>query len=193
MAREWYCQLVGAECGPFEPAQLRAMARGDKIAPEDLVRRGTGPWVEARKVRGLFDWPTQPVAPKPLGVRMAGFQANKRGMSYTEVIAILGAEQVGQSRAKISDDLEGVDFDWSGGLLKRLSVYFQNDVVQQKIQIGLKQLGWRGEVEIKSHVKLGKSERRLEWKSQVPSLQSSLSRYSLVSSSIPRSCYGVPA
>ena len=55
MARIWFCKLAGVVTGPLKPSELRTLAEAGKLAPEDLVRQGeTGPWVPARKVRGLF-------------------------------------------------------------------------------------------------------------------------------------------
>ncbi len=56
MAREFYCEVMGQVFGPLEPADLRRMAKAGEIAPRDKIRRGeNGQWVEAAKVKGLFD------------------------------------------------------------------------------------------------------------------------------------------
>ena len=55
MAGEWFCKIAGAKHGPYTPQQLKALAAGGKLHPEDLVRHGAeGQWVAAQRVKGLF-------------------------------------------------------------------------------------------------------------------------------------------
>lgn len=56
MATQWYCQLMGAELGPFTSKQLLEMARSHRLMPDDSVKKGAdGMWVAADRVKGLFD------------------------------------------------------------------------------------------------------------------------------------------
>ena len=51
---QWYCKIAGCELGPLAEHQLIAMARENRLAPSDLVRRDESRWVPAGKVKGLF-------------------------------------------------------------------------------------------------------------------------------------------
>lgn len=58
MASQWYCRLMGTEMGPLTSKQLLEMARSHQITPNDSVRKGPdGSWVEASRVKGLFEDP----------------------------------------------------------------------------------------------------------------------------------------
>src|SRR5579859_2671933 len=54
MAAEWYFRVSGAGFGPVSGAELVQQAADRRIGPETEVRKGTGPWVAASKVTGLF-------------------------------------------------------------------------------------------------------------------------------------------
>lgn len=55
MAGEWYCKMAGVTAGPLSPQELKALANGGKLTPNDLVRHGDkGPWVPAVCVKGLL-------------------------------------------------------------------------------------------------------------------------------------------
>jgi hypothetical protein len=61
MAGEWYCKIMGEEWGPMSAVELIAVARWGRLSRDDTVRReGSGTWVRAELVKGLFN--TQPVA-----------------------------------------------------------------------------------------------------------------------------------
>ena len=55
MANEWYCNMSGDVSGPLTDAQLKELAGGGHLSPNDLVRKTAGgEWVAARRVNGLF-------------------------------------------------------------------------------------------------------------------------------------------
>ncbi len=55
MAEAWYCRIAGEQIGPLTAAQLRALVESGRLMPDDPVSTTpAGPWVEARRVRGLF-------------------------------------------------------------------------------------------------------------------------------------------
>lgn len=55
MAGEWFCKLAGVTTGPLSPQELKALATGGKLGPNDLVRHGDkGPWVPAVCIKGLL-------------------------------------------------------------------------------------------------------------------------------------------
>jgi hypothetical protein len=50
---------MGSELGPFTSQQLIEMARSHQIMPDDSVKKGAdGAWVDANRVKGLFDDPS---------------------------------------------------------------------------------------------------------------------------------------
>ena len=56
MARELFCEVMGQVLGPLDSADLRRMAKAGEITSTDKIRQGeNGKWVEAAKVKGLFD------------------------------------------------------------------------------------------------------------------------------------------
>jgi GYF domain 2 len=61
MATQWHCRIMGEEWGPLSTLELIAVARHGRLTRDDIVRRaGTGTWVRAELVKGLFNAP--PVA-----------------------------------------------------------------------------------------------------------------------------------
>jgi hypothetical protein len=61
MAAQWHCRIMGEEWGPLSTLELIAVARHGRLTRDDVVRRvGSGTWVRAELVNGLFN--TQPVA-----------------------------------------------------------------------------------------------------------------------------------
>ena len=63
MADQWFYMKAGNRFGPVTPRILRSLAQGGEIQPTDLVsREGSGTWVDAGRVKGLF-------SPKPTASR----------------------------------------------------------------------------------------------------------------------------
>lgn len=53
---EWYTKIAEQVVGPLSADQLRALADGGRLAPNDPIARSkTGPWVPASRVKGLFE------------------------------------------------------------------------------------------------------------------------------------------
>lgn len=70
MAQEWFCEVKGQLVGPLESADLRRMAKSGELLPANKIRQGDhGQWVEARRVKGLFD--EQPAQAKTFPTRPA--------------------------------------------------------------------------------------------------------------------------
>jgi RsiW-degrading membrane proteinase PrsW (M82 family) len=68
MSQQWFLSKAGQEEGPLTSAALREWAVGGQLGPSDLVRRSDkSDWVEARKIKGLFD-PKPASEPPPLPV-----------------------------------------------------------------------------------------------------------------------------
>jgi Zn-dependent protease with chaperone function len=55
MTAEWYLMSNGVVKGPVTAKQLRDFAQAGRIDRSDQVRRNDGPWVDASRVKGLFD------------------------------------------------------------------------------------------------------------------------------------------
>jgi hypothetical protein len=63
----WYCKIADEEIGPLTATHLRVLAAQGRLFPEDLLRRGeAGPWVSARRVKGLFGGSTMTLKAVPL-------------------------------------------------------------------------------------------------------------------------------
>lgn len=55
MASLWFCKVLGQEVGPVSFQNLAEMVRSGTLKEEDRVRRrGSGEWIPAREVIGLF-------------------------------------------------------------------------------------------------------------------------------------------
>ncbi|NLS96059.1 MAG: DUF4339 domain-containing protein [Planctomycetaceae bacterium] len=53
---EWYTKIAEQVVGPLSADQLRALADGGRLAPNDPIARSkAGPWVPASRVKGLFE------------------------------------------------------------------------------------------------------------------------------------------
>ncbi|MCC7017922.1 MAG: DUF4339 domain-containing protein, partial [Rhodospirillales bacterium] len=79
MAGEWYCKLAGVTTGPLAPRELKALAVGGKLGPNDLVRHGDqGPWVPAVCVKGLLS-PDSAGAAEPEAYVQPEAETVKRG------------------------------------------------------------------------------------------------------------------
>jgi len=62
MSKQFYYQVMGEIFGPIGTADLRQKAGETEIMPDTLVRVGEeGDWVEARRLKGLFDEHGNPV------------------------------------------------------------------------------------------------------------------------------------
>jgi len=62
---EWYYAQGDKQEGPVSPTEIKALADGGRLLPEDLVwREGMEDWIPARKVKGLFG-AEEPSAAKP--------------------------------------------------------------------------------------------------------------------------------
>jgi Zn-dependent protease with chaperone function len=55
MSAEWYLMSEGVVKGPVTAKQLREFAQAGRVTRSDQVRKDDGPWVEASRVKGLFD------------------------------------------------------------------------------------------------------------------------------------------
>ena len=55
MENNWYCNMSGDVSGPLTDVQLRELAAGGHLLPDDFVRKTeVGEWVSAGRVNGLF-------------------------------------------------------------------------------------------------------------------------------------------
>lgn len=94
-----------------------------------VILKADGTWEFVKK---------EPV--KVLGVTAVGFAALKTGMSYAEVVEILGRKGEVLSESSIAE-IHTVMFGWKadkGGLGANMNVLFQNDKLVSKAQAGLK-------------------------------------------------------
>jgi uncharacterized protein DUF4339 len=63
MASDWYCNMSGDVSGPLTDMQLRELAAGGYLSPDDFVRKtAEGAWVSAGRVNGLFPTGESPTA-----------------------------------------------------------------------------------------------------------------------------------
>ena len=60
MSKQWYCQLMGSELGPYTSAELVDLVRKRQLMQDGLVRQGNSDWVPAYKVKGLFEAASRP-------------------------------------------------------------------------------------------------------------------------------------
>jgi len=52
---DWFCNIAGKISGPMTAERLKGLADAGQVTPHDLVGQSTeGPWVPARRVKGLF-------------------------------------------------------------------------------------------------------------------------------------------
>jgi Zn-dependent protease with chaperone function len=63
MSSEWYLMSEGVVKGPVTAKQLRALAEARELSPTDRVRRNDGQWVEASRVKGLFESGSEAMSP----------------------------------------------------------------------------------------------------------------------------------
>ena len=63
---EWYYAKGAKQNGPVSPAELKRLAEKGELTGDDLVwREGMEDWVQARKVKGLFDGEVKAAEPGP--------------------------------------------------------------------------------------------------------------------------------
>lgn len=63
MTSDWYCNISGDVSGPLADVQLRELADGGYLLPDDFVHKsGGGEWVPASRVNGLFPAGKSPTA-----------------------------------------------------------------------------------------------------------------------------------
>ena len=70
------------------------------------------------------------------GVTMRNYSRIEPGMSYRQVVAILGKDGTEVSSNQIGD-LSTVMYQWTGGFMANMHVMFQNDRMVSKAQFGL--------------------------------------------------------
>jgi len=51
---EYWIKRDDNEYGPFESAHLREMAKNKQLVETDFIRKGSGPWIFAKSIKGLF-------------------------------------------------------------------------------------------------------------------------------------------
>lgn len=54
MEKNYYIDKAGKILGPFAIQQIREMASNGQLAPTDLIRKETGPWILSANVKGLI-------------------------------------------------------------------------------------------------------------------------------------------
>lgn len=75
--------------------------------------------------------------PDDTGVTMENYLKLQNGMSYRDVVAILGSEGTEMSSNEIAGT-RTVMYSWHGSGLGNMNAMFQNDKMMQKAQFGLK-------------------------------------------------------
>ncbi len=83
--------------------------------------------------------PSQPTPTPSAGVTSAQFGKITTGMSYAEVVGIVGEQGKVMSESEIAG-IKGAMYSWSGngGIGSSMTVMFQNDKVVTKAQLGLR-------------------------------------------------------
>ena len=54
MEKNYYIDKAGKILGPFAIQQIRDLASRGQVAPTDLIRKGTGPWILSVNIKGLI-------------------------------------------------------------------------------------------------------------------------------------------
>jgi hypothetical protein len=71
MATQWKFKRGDEEFGPFTSGQLKQLAAGGKLTPDDLVwKDGLPDWVSAQRVKGLFEVDAQNAAAALSGINL---------------------------------------------------------------------------------------------------------------------------
>lgn len=84
---QWYYKIAEQVVGPLAADQLKALAAGGRLAPNDPVAQSPGgPWVSAARVKGLFavaeiDDQAEPAAGQSLKERSAASPPVAKGLS----------------------------------------------------------------------------------------------------------------
>ena len=73
----------------------------------------------------------------PPSVTMANFNRIRNGMTYAEVVSILGQPTQELSRTEVAG-IETVMYQWDGGFMANMNAMFQNGKMVSKAQFGLR-------------------------------------------------------
>lgn len=86
----WYVLVRDQPQGPFDDARMQAFAAQGKIRSSTLVRRGTGPWVKAEQVSGMFPTAARaaPVA-VPIAAPSARSPSRRRPLLFASAAGLL--------------------------------------------------------------------------------------------------------
>lgn len=109
------------------------------------VEDTTEPQKEPQAQETQAEAPKQPEAEKPQekkpeGVTMAQFTQLENGMSYEEVVAVIGEGEIMSETGEKGDQFYTVMYSWegSGDLGANMTAMFQGNKLQSKAQMGLK-------------------------------------------------------
>jgi hypothetical protein len=124
---EWYYARGNQQVGPVSAAELKRLAGGGEIRPDDLVwRDGLTEWAPARSVRGLFEEEAKPVvaeeaASKPVVALSKGFEPLTQPEQEAATVAV--AAPPAQARHLLD------------GLLGLLRAYFNAHFVEATARV----------------------------------------------------------
>ncbi len=126
----FWLALIGCVVFGFLCAVFFAANNPDTPSKENRNNVMPSPFQTTRKAENVE------LARPSTGVTMANYNRLQTGMTYSEVVAILGKEGVELS----SNDIGGyrtIMYQWQGKGISGMSVMFQNGRMIQKSQIGL--------------------------------------------------------
>jgi len=122
MSTEWYYVRNGVQTGPVSTAELKQLADGGQLRPEDLVwQDGMRDWAQAGKVKGLFEAkPAPAAAPAPTAPAAATPAATQPVAAVAQPVVAAPAQAVasvrtGAARPAPSKHL----FDFAIGVARR--------------------------------------------------------------------------
>jgi uncharacterized protein (AIM24 family) len=116
MAAEWYFKVGESVLGPIAPAELVQCAVDGRITLESEVRKGSGPWIPAAKVVGLFDRATQFRAAAASNPPAAPPSPGSPGADQPETYAPFAVKLA-------SDKFEVIDWAEDGGFKVEILAY----------------------------------------------------------------------
>ena len=130
MSSNWFYSSNGQQHGPISAAQLKQLADGGTIGPDDLVcQEGSDQWVAAKRLKGLFTTPQSapPVSDLPVET-LPQIQIN-----VSNAIKGIGSAVQGAAQSQPVKDAAAAVQNAAGQAAEGLGNFVRSDAVQSQV------------------------------------------------------------